>query len=147
MMAAAAVMLCACGSSTPKETEAVEEDSLLIEEVVDEAEEIVEEAVEEVQEVKEEVAPVQEVAKEEPKVDNKAAWDKWLDEYDAFVDDYVEVYKKSQSNDLKAMAELAEMAVKLERIQKNMPGEEEEMTTSQMARYGKISAKMAKGMQ
>ncbi|MBQ2541489.1 MAG: hypothetical protein II551_07555 [Paludibacteraceae bacterium] len=142
LMAVAALMLCGCTSSSNK-SESAEQDTLLIqeaEEVVDEVEEVVEE----VEEVKEEAPVVKEEApaKEEPKVD-VAAWDKWLDSYEACVDSYIALSKKAQNGDLTAVGEYAAMLEKVHEMERNMPGKEDEMTPAQLKRHGKITAKLS----
>ncbi|MBO7194067.1 MAG: hypothetical protein J6V47_07270 [Bacteroidaceae bacterium] len=70
-------------------------------------------------------------------------WDDILKEYEAYVDKYIACMKKAKAGDLSAMADLAELMEKAEKISAKLEKAEDEMSTAQAARYAKISAKLA----
>ena len=70
--------------------------------------------------------------------------DKLLDEYEQYVDQYVKVYKKAMSGDMKASQDLVTLADKgtklVDKIQKATA--KQKMTEAQTKRYMKISQKL-----
>ncbi|MDE5785403.1 MAG: hypothetical protein K2H98_02630 [Duncaniella sp.] len=74
-------------------------------------------------------------------------WDSVLDSYDRYVTKYVAVAKKVHNGDMSAMGELAELMSEAESLGNKLDNASNDMTATQMARYVKITQKMATAMQ
>lgn len=70
-------------------------------------------------------------------------WDAVLDEYESYVNQYIAFMKKAQKGDMSAMNDYAKMLEKAERLSDKLGGAEDEMTSTQLSRYMKITNKMA----
>ena len=70
-------------------------------------------------------------------------WDDILNEYEAYVNKYIACIKKVKAGDMSAMADLATLMEKAEKISAKLEKAEDEMSTTQAARYAKITAKLA----
>lgn len=70
-------------------------------------------------------------------------WDKLLDEYEKYVDQYVKTYKKAMNGDMAAMAEYAKLAEKAQKLSSQLEKAKGEMTAAQLNRYLKITKKLA----
>ena len=70
-------------------------------------------------------------------------WNKVLDEYEKFVDQYIKTYKKAMNGDLSAMGEYARLLEKAEALEDDLANAEDELTTAQMNRYMKITEKLS----
>lgn len=70
-------------------------------------------------------------------------WDAVLDEYESYVNQYIAFMKKAQKGDMSAMSDYAKMLEKAERFSDKLGGAEDEMTSTQLSRYVKITNKMA----
>ena len=70
-------------------------------------------------------------------------WNKVLDEYEKFVDQYIKTYKKAMNGDLSAMGEYANLLEKAEELEDDLADAEDELTTAQMNRYMKITEKLS----
>ena len=71
-------------------------------------------------------------------------WDSVLNEYEEYVDNYIRLYKKAMSGDLDAMTEYASMLESAQRLSEKLENANSEMTPQQAKRYTKISQKLAK---
>lgn len=71
-------------------------------------------------------------------------WDAVLDTYSSYVDQYVALVKKAAKGDLTAMGEYASFLEKSEELSDKLERAKSDMSSSQVARYMKISAKMLK---
>jgi len=70
-------------------------------------------------------------------------WDKLLDDYEAFVDKYIELYKKAMKGDNSAMTTYVEYLEKAENLADRLDDADDDMTTAQLTRYMKITNKMS----
>jgi len=75
-------------------------------------------------------------------------WDKMLDDYDAYVIEYVKLYKKALKGDNSALAEYPAIMEKATNLQQSMDKakDDSKLTGEQIARMLKIQAKMVEGM-
>lgn len=73
-------------------------------------------------------------------------WDKVLDEYEKYVDQLIETYKKAMSGDMAAMTEYANLAAKSQKLCSQLEKAKGDMNTAQMQRYLKILKKMTDAM-
>ena len=69
-------------------------------------------------------------------------WDSWLDSYEQCVDKYISYVHKTANGDITALAEYASLMQKIQDLSNKMVGAQDEMSTSQWARYMKITNKM-----
>jgi hypothetical protein len=70
-------------------------------------------------------------------------WDAVLNEYESYVNQYIALMKKVQKGDMSAMSEYPKMLEKAERLSDKLDDAEDEMTSTQLSRYLKITNKMA----
>ena len=70
-------------------------------------------------------------------------WDAVLDEYESYVNQYIAFMKKAQKGDMSAMNDYPKMLEKAERFSDKLDDAEDEMTSTQLSRYMKITNKMA----
>ena len=73
-------------------------------------------------------------------------WDKLLNEYEKYVDQYIKTYKKAMNGDMTAMSEYVKLAEKAQKLAEKLEKAEDEMTTAQLKRYAKITEKMSKAL-
>lgn len=73
---------------------------------------------------------------------NSTNWDKVLDEYESYVNQYIVLMKKAQNGDMSAMNEYAKMLETAQSFADKLENADDAMTPAQMARYTKITAKM-----
>jgi hypothetical protein len=75
-------------------------------------------------------------------------WDELLDEYDAYMEDYVAVMKKAQADptDMSILTESQELAQKGMKWAEKMTDAAAQLTPEQAARYQKIAGKAMKAM-
>lgn len=73
-------------------------------------------------------------------------WDKILNEYEKYVDQYIKTYKKAMNGDMTAMSEYVKLAEKAQKLADKLEKAEDEMTTAQLKRYAKITEKMQKAL-
>ena len=71
-------------------------------------------------------------------------WDEFLDEYEEYVDSYIKLYKKAMAGDMDAMSEYADIASQAADLASKLETGRSVMTSQQVARYNKITNKMAK---
>lgn len=69
-------------------------------------------------------------------------WDALLDSYEEYVNKYVSVMKKASKGDLSAMSEYPALMEKAQEFSDKMKNAQGSMSTSQWARYNKITMKM-----
>ena len=70
-------------------------------------------------------------------------WDALLDSYEQYVDKYISLMKKASQGDMNALAEYPALMEKAQEVSERMEDAKDEMSSSQMARYLKITNKMA----
>lgn len=74
-------------------------------------------------------------------------WDKAIDEYEGYIDQYVKVLKKSKSGDMTALAESAELMEQAESAEKRLEAAKDQgMTTEQIKRFMKLQSKIIDAM-
>ena len=73
-------------------------------------------------------------------------WNKVLDEFEKYVDQYIKTLKKAKSGDVSAMTEYVELAEKAQKLSEKIENAEDEMTAAQTQRYLKILKKMTAAM-
>lgn len=74
-------------------------------------------------------------------------WDDILDDYEAYVNKYIACMKKANAGDMSALADLASLMEKAEKLSSKLEKAEDDMSSAQAARYAKITAKLAKAVQ
>jgi len=74
-------------------------------------------------------------------------WDELLDSYENYVDKYISYMKKAAKGDMTALAEYPSLMEKAQDYSDKLQRAQGEMSTSQWARYNKISMKMMKAAQ
>lgn len=75
---------------------------------------------------------------------NTEDWDAVLDAYENYVDKYIAVLKKVSKGDVSAMAEYSDLMQKSTEFSEKIAKAENDMSSSQISRYMKITNKMAK---
>ena len=70
-------------------------------------------------------------------------WDKVLDSYEKYVNKYIATLKKANNGDPTAMVEYASLLKEAEKLNKKLQKAQGSMTSAQLARYEKITMKMA----
>ncbi len=73
-------------------------------------------------------------------------WDKLLNEYEKYVDQYIKTYKKAMNGDMSAMTEYVKLAEKAQKLADKLEKAEDELTTAQLKRLAKINEKMSKAL-
>ncbi len=73
-------------------------------------------------------------------------WDKLLDEYEKYVDQYINTYKKAMKGDMTAMGEYVKLAEKAQKLAEQLEDAEDDMSAAQLKRYAKITEKMTKAL-
>lgn len=126
-----ATALTACGSNSESNSESAEDETADVTEVGD-VTEVAEEP------IMDDTIPVEE--KQEVVASNN--WDSTLDSYEKLVDKYISLAKKAQAGDMSALADYASIAEESQKLS-NKLNDASDMTPAQMARYQKITAKMA----
>jgi hypothetical protein len=76
---------------------------------------------------------------------SKDNWDKLLYDYESYVDSYIAFYKKAMNGDLKAKSEYPKLLKKAQSLSEMLSeaNNNNEMNAKQVARYFKITAKLA----
>ena len=70
-------------------------------------------------------------------------WNKILDSYEKYVDQYIAVMKKVQGGDLSAYGDLASLMEEYEKLANQLEGSMDDLTPAQAARFTKITNKLA----
>ena len=73
-------------------------------------------------------------------------WDKVLDEYEKYVNQYIKTYKKAMNGDMSAMADYAKLLEKAQKLSAKLEKAKGQMTDAQLKRYMKITQKMTEGL-
>ncbi|NDV68810.1 DUF6591 domain-containing protein [Dysgonomonas sp. 25] len=75
---------------------------------------------------------------------NSKDWDKILDDYEAYIDKSIKLYKKLEDNDMSAVAEYADLMGKAEDLQKSLDEADrnDDLSAKQLGRMLKIQTKM-----
>ena len=68
-------------------------------------------------------------------------WDKILNEYEKYVDQYIKTYKKAMSGDMTAMSEYVKLAEKAQKLAAKLENAEDELTTAQLKRLARKERK------
>lgn len=71
-------------------------------------------------------------------------WDAVLDSYEEYVDQYISLMKKAQQGDMTALTEYPALLEKANDFGSKLSSASSDLSTSQMARYTKITAKITK---
>ncbi len=79
-------------------------------------------------------------------VDSSSDVDDMLDSYEKYVNNYIRLLKKSQEGDMSALAEYSKMLKQAQDLQKKIEKCKGEMDSKQLARYSKITMKMANAL-
>ena len=74
-------------------------------------------------------------------------WDELLDSYEKYVDKYIALLKKAKNGDASAMSEYASMLEQAQDLNEKLQNAKGEMSSAQLARYNRITQKMAKAAQ
>ena len=77
---------------------------------------------------------------------SKTNWDKFLIEYEKYVDEYVALLKKANNGDISAMASAMSLLQKAQSLTEKLEAAEGEMTPKQLLKYEQISMKMLNAM-
>lgn len=70
-------------------------------------------------------------------------WDDILDDYESYVDNYISYLKKATNGDTKAMEAVAEMLEDAQELSEKLDNAEDDLSSSQMSRYLKITSKLS----
>ena len=73
--------------------------------------------------------------------------DSILDSYEKYVNEYIAVYKKVQAGDTSVYSKMASLMEKYQKLANQLENASDELTSSQLARFQKINAKLAKAIQ
>lgn len=73
-------------------------------------------------------------------------WDSLLNSYEQYVDKYISYMKKAANGDMSALAEYPALMEKAQEFSEKMENAQGDMTSSQWARYMKITNKMTQAM-
>ena len=84
----------------------------------------------------------EEITPSKPLSSGSNKWDKVLDDYESYVDQYVKLVKKARNGDVSAIAEYASMLEKAEKLEEELDNAKNDLTTAQSQRLLKISQKM-----
>lgn len=71
-------------------------------------------------------------------------WDKVLDDYESMMNSYISAVKKSSQGDMSAMTEMANYLEKAESFASKLENAQDDMSSTQWARFLKIQEKMVK---
>ena len=130
------VLFAACGNNDSKSetvNEGIVEDDIIKDEGIVEDENIEDEEIT--------GEPIVEDVSDEVTASND--WNDVLDEYEEFVDSYIKLLKKSQSGDMNALNEYASYMEKATSLSEKLEAADDDLTPAQLARYQKITMKMA----
>ena len=145
---ALALAMTACGGSKSETSEKSEEKDA-VESMKDEAEKAAREIMSSVPDADDidlteiDMEEVTDEPAEEVSSSSSADWDDVLDSYENYVDKYITLAKKVAAGDMSAMAEYTSLMEEAQQLGERLDGAKGEMSASQMARYNKITMKMA----
>lgn len=94
--------------------------------------------------VEEPEEPEEPEEKEEKLAPSKSStnWDKVLDSYEKYMDNYIAVLKKVNDGDMNAYSDMATLLEQCNELNEQLENASDDMTAAQMARFQKITAKM-----
>ena len=80
---------------------------------------------------------------------NTEDFDEMLDDYEAYIDQYIEFYKKSLAGDMSALSEYPALLEKANNLQQSMEKAQnaDQLTIKQIKRMSDIQLKMLEGLQ
>ncbi|GEM_PF-3199337 len=70
-------------------------------------------------------------------------WDDILDDYESYVDNYISCLKKATNGDMETMEEVEEMLEDAQELSDKLDKAEDNLSSSQMSRYLKITSKLS----
>ena len=73
-------------------------------------------------------------------------WDAVLDEYEDYIDKYIEFYKKAKAGDMSAATEYASMLESAQSLAEKLSNAQSELTPTQASRFMKLQQKLTKAM-
>lgn len=124
-----------CGNRTKENNTAAEFTDSTNEEYVEEvAEETFDETTDEIKETAQEIVEVVEEV--------SAEWNDLLDEYEAYIDDYIACVKKVAKGDISAMTEMVKLLEDAQGMTDKISEVSENLTASQATRYAKLNKKL-----
>lgn len=124
-----------------EDTLVIEAEDVVVEEEIDDTAEVEEEEEYEGED-EEEVVSTSPASPINSDSSGSKQWDKVLDDFEKYVDQYISLLKKSKSGDLSAMTEYVSFLEKAEKLEKDLDRAEDELSASQLQRYLKITQKM-----
>ncbi|MBN1253285.1 MAG: hypothetical protein JXA16_14190 [Bacteroidales bacterium] len=74
---------------------------------------------------------------------NSSNWDKVLDSYENYINQYIRLLKKANEGDMSAMTEYVSMMEKATDLAEKLDNADDDLTTSQMNRFIKLQTKLA----
>jgi hypothetical protein len=74
---------------------------------------------------------------------SSANWDKVLDSYEKYMDNYLALLKKANAGDMAAYSDMPKLLEQCNELNEQLDDASDEMTAAQMARFQKIATKMA----
>ena len=69
-------------------------------------------------------------------------WDKILDNYEQYVEQYVKLYKKAQQGDMSALTEYTSVLDKANKLASQLERANNDLSSKQVARFSKIQSKL-----
>jgi hypothetical protein len=75
--------------------------------------------------------------------DNSNSWDKILNDYEKFADEYIKLLKKAQAGDMSALSEYPSVLEKAESLSNQLASAGSDLTSKQLAKFTKIQTKIA----
>lgn len=79
-------------------------------------------------------------------VSSNRDWDKILDDYENYIDEYLKFLKKANQGDMSAMLEYNELLEKAEDLDRQLTDADDQLTNRQLSRFAKIQNKMTEAM-
>ena len=79
-------------------------------------------------------------------VSSNRDWDKILDDYENYIDEYLKFFKKANEGDMSAMLEYNELLEKAEKLDRQLTDADDQLTNRQLSRFAKIQNKMTDAM-
>lgn len=80
-------------------------------------------------------------------VSSRNSFDKWLDEYERYVDQYIAFFKKAKNGDASAAIEYMKLLERIQSVTDKIDDSDDELTMEQINRYNRINQKMARVME
>lgn len=79
-------------------------------------------------------------------VSSNRDWDKILDDYENYIDEYLKFLKKANQGDMSALLEYNELLEKAEKLDRQLTDADDQLTNRQLSRFTKIQNKMTEAM-